>query len=71
MKPKPLPNPLDAALDVRAGKVRMAELPPETQQAVKRLTRFNEGKIIRHAAQQRPSGRTFLPGPRLRRAVLS
>jgi hypothetical protein len=69
-KPAPLPNPLDAALDVRSGKVRMAELPSETQQAVRRLNRFNEGKIIGHAAKQRPQGRAFLPGTRTRRAVL-
>lgn len=71
VKPKPLPNPLDAALDVRAGKIKMAELPPETQRAVQRLNRFNEGKLASHAAAQRPQGRTFMPGARIRRAVLS
>lgn len=70
-KPAPLPNPLDVAIDLRAGKLKMRDLPPETQHAVRRLSRFNEGKIISHAAKQRPQGKAFARGTQLRRAVLS
>lgn len=64
-----LPDPVKSAYDVRRGTTKMAQLPPETQQAVKRMNRFAEGKILSYAGRQ-TKHKTFQPGPRTWRARL-
>jgi hypothetical protein len=63
-------DPVTAALDVRRGAITLASLPPDLQREVRRLERFNEGKIAGQAARERERPRTFLPGTRTRSARL-
>ncbi len=67
---KPI-DPVAAAYDIRRGKLRMADLPVETQRAVNRVNRFSEGKVMSHAARQNRPTRALTPDTRTGRIVLS
>lgn len=64
------PDPVQAAIDIRQGKIKLADLPPDVQRQVRRVNQFAEGKVIARAQEQAHRPRTFLPATRTRRARL-